>query len=834
MQRPGFVFALILGSPLFAGEMPKPTADFQPDPATVRRYGPAYRYPQDGWIVVHIEGSPYERGYQHGNLISKEIADYADALAKSRSTTDPAAAWSETRTLVNALFLRKYDPEYLEEMKGIADGAASAGAKIHGRAVDLIDIAAVNSELETSCLGGALEALPTGLEDKSFAEPKFPREKPAQADHCSAFVATGPATADGKIVFGHITMFGLYEVRHFNIWLDIKPEKGHRVLMQTFAGGIHSGMDYYQNDAGLLLTETTIGQTKFGENATPLASRIRKVIQYANSIDDAVAFLKDGNNGLYTNEWLLGDINTNEIAMFELGTHATKLWRSSRDEWFGGTQGFYWGCNNTKDLEVRLETVASTNAKPANLTFRPSDRDRKWVAMYQTHKGKIGPDFAFEAFTSAPLAAYSSCDAKFTTAAMAKDLQSYAIFGPPLGKTWEPNDGERAHFSDIKPLVSNDWTILKADAPAPASSDQKESVDLTAKDDGVTAPSPEDRLIQPAVWHGTIRPAADRDTWLAAAFSDYEKWVALERAMRADGKLSDPESARLSLLQFRAREKYRAAVRRLGAETPPLAYKLDVAQADSYDIAANKGVLFLAALRGLVGPTAFDALMNEFGHEHAGKPATSDEFEAAIARAHGKPVRDLFAAWLEKPGLPSLDGPEWSIQSFTRDPSATIIVYGATREANAQREAALRLQNEIARRWYNYQIPVKADVELTDAELKSNHLLLIGRPATNTVTAKLAGAIPASFGAASFQVEGKRYGHPQSTIVVAGPNPESAGRYSAVVFAGLSADSTRSAVARLFASGVADAPACLMPAGSQPRPVLLRAETNAERVANKD
>jgi hypothetical protein len=27
--------------------------DFQPDPRAVQRYGPAYRYPQAGWIVLH-------------------------------------------------------------------------------------------------------------------------------------------------------------------------------------------------------------------------------------------------------------------------------------------------------------------------------------------------------------------------------------------------------------------------------------------------------------------------------------------------------------------------------------------------------------------------------------------------------------------------------------------------------------------------------------------------------------------------------------------------------------------------------------------------------------
>src|SRR5436305_4412287 len=113
-----------------------------------------------------------------------------------------------------------------------------------------------------------------------------------------------------------------------------------------------------------------------------VASRIRKALQYADSIDGAVEILSKDNNGLYTNEWLLADIKTNEIAMFELGTHRSKLYRSSKGEWFGGTPGFYWGCNNTKDLEVRLETIASVEGRPAGAAFHPSDRDRKWLALY--------------------------------------------------------------------------------------------------------------------------------------------------------------------------------------------------------------------------------------------------------------------------------------------------------------------------------------------------------------------------------------------------------------------------------------------------------------------
>src|SRR5262245_10265211 len=35
--------------------------------------GKGYRFDSDGWIYVHIEGDPHERGYQHGFLVAKEL-----------------------------------------------------------------------------------------------------------------------------------------------------------------------------------------------------------------------------------------------------------------------------------------------------------------------------------------------------------------------------------------------------------------------------------------------------------------------------------------------------------------------------------------------------------------------------------------------------------------------------------------------------------------------------------------------------------------------------------------------------------------------------------------
>ena len=37
--------------------LPLAAQNFTPDPQSVQRFGPAYRYPQAGWIVLHVEGS---------------------------------------------------------------------------------------------------------------------------------------------------------------------------------------------------------------------------------------------------------------------------------------------------------------------------------------------------------------------------------------------------------------------------------------------------------------------------------------------------------------------------------------------------------------------------------------------------------------------------------------------------------------------------------------------------------------------------------------------------------------------------------------------------------
>lgn len=840
-----------------AGSTPaSPSADYVVDPASVERYGAGYRYPQAGWTVLHIEGAPYERGYQHGRLLSHEISDYIATLAADRSTKAPADSWHDYRLIVNALFLRRFEPEFLEEMKGIADGAAAAGAKFENRPLDLLDVVAVNSAFEMDFLETGLDALPTGLEGKKFAEPLEGHPKANPPDHCSAFAATGPATADGKIVFGHITMWNLLHVRHYNVWLDVKPVKGHRVLMQTYPGGIMSGMDYYLNDAGLLVAETTIRQTRFNIEGTALCSRIRKVLQYASGIDDAVEILKQANNGLYSNEWLLADINTNEIAMFELGTHKHRLWRSSKNEWIAGTEGFYWGCNNAKDLAVRLETVPSMIGKPANVLYRPSERDKKWISLYQKNKGKIAAGFGFEAFTTPPLAAFPSCDAKFTTTALAKELKTWALFGPPLGRTWDATPHELKEYDDIQALVANDWTLLTAlpppgvlapaatltaattakvpgttnasgtpQVPAAAKVPEPVAVDLSPKAKPKESAEGSHRPVTlPPAWHGTLLPAADADLWLAAGFSNFEKIVAQEKLLLSkakEGRLSEDDLDQLAVRLFAHRSHWFAATKRLGRDVPLLETVSDPARNEWFDIAAGKGTLLLAELRQRLGAAPFEKLMDEFGRAHGGKTVSTDQFLKHVHAAAASAANGLFDPWLK--GSPQgAPAGGWAVDSFEVEPEQTLIIYGTVSERAAQQEAAILLQRKIARRGGNFSLTVKTDADVTDDDLKSHHLLLVGRPDTNSVTARLADAWPMRFGPHSFRLRDKTYAHADSAVVVAGGNPRNP-RYSAVAIAGLSAAATWHIPGRLPEHGGLTTEVFLLAAGSEPKSLIVSA-----------
>ncbi len=252
-----------------------------------------------------------------------------------------------------------------------------------------------------------------------------------------------------------------------------------------------------------------------------------------------------------------------------------------------------------------------------------------------------------------------------------------------------------------------------------------------------------------------------------------------------DGKLTEANRDELAVDLFGWQSAYLAAVRKVG-DTPLTQIKSDLTSDDWYRIASGKGVLALHALRGCLGDPLFEETMDSFGRSHAGKRVTTAEFQAHVAKT-GKSL-DAFVRALHSNPLPA-GAAAYTITSFHREQEQTLIVYGTLDEVPTNREAAHALQKALRESWQNHTVPITSDKQVTDADLRSRHVLLIGRPDSNALVARFRKQLPVTFGSHSFIAGGKTYANPGSAVICAADNPLNP-RYSLVVVAGLCAEST--------------------------------------------
>ncbi len=624
---------------------------------TVRWAGKGFRYEMGGWTFLHIEGAPYARGRQHGELMAEEIVRYMTKLGVLKNAADPVRGWADQRQMADALFFRKFDVEYLEEMKGIADGAVKAGAAFKGRPVDLLDIVTLNCAVDMSSLQDGLTHAAHPLSGRTFMTGDDEVEKGGKGDHCNSFVATKGATKSGRFILTQMFMWNGYTGTEFNVMLDVVPEKGHRLVIQAFPGGIHSGTDWYLNASGLVMGETTVGQTPFNADGTPQSNRIRKAAQYASSIDEAAAILFKQNNGLYTNDWTMADTKTDEGACFLLGTEKTRLWRTGTKgkpaDTPGRLQDFIWANNNNRDLEVRSEYGANPDNAPADLAFNTWNRDIAWQDAFKTY-GKKGfdIDIATRVMATSPINRPHACDAKLTTSEMAEKL----VFIAHQGKTTLREKMVGGRFIADLPLAtphltygytafSPIWITAKLQAAKAARGEEK-----TAK----ALPSPEVAGVKEAysfeakgLWTGTVKPASDAENWFISGSAAY--WQQLKNLPASPAKAFDTLSANLADLNTRhlwldAKEGAKA----------PLATATDYDRYSAYQIPRIRGVFALHQLRLHLGNKAFAKAMQAVHQRYSGKPATTVEILKAMSEAVGKDVAPILKPWLERADLPAL------------------------------------------------------------------------------------------------------------------------------------------------------------------------------------
>src|SRR5215470_17531122 len=237
---------------------------------------------KNGWIYVHLEGSPSDIGYQHGYLLANDIDTSIQAVAYLLEH-DTHRNWDFYRGAARNFLWPKLDQEYKDEINGIV-----AGLHAQNKNYDSLDITAYNAMEE---LAYYYVPMLDDLNKPGTGNNKAP-------GNCSAFIATGSFTKDGKIVIGHNNWTEYIIGQHWNVIADIVPEHGHHMLMDCMPGFIHSGDNFVITDNGILITETTITQFKgFDSTAIPEFMRARKASQYAKNIDEVIQIFVTGNNG---------------------------------------------------------------------------------------------------------------------------------------------------------------------------------------------------------------------------------------------------------------------------------------------------------------------------------------------------------------------------------------------------------------------------------------------------------------------------------------------------------------------------------------------------------
>jgi hypothetical protein len=329
----------------------------------------AFRLPEKGgWTFVHLEGSPFEIGYQHGYLLPERIED-GTSVFQLEQTHDGKYTWDFFREKARSMMWPKIEDEYQEELRGIAEGLRARGSKL-----DLWDVVAANGAMEWGYYTSWYEKQQKNQNSAATSA----------AERCSAFAATGSYTKDGHVVLAHNNWSPYLEGERWTIIFDIKPQHGYRFIMDGYPGLIHSADDFGLNAAGIMITETTISHfSGYDPMGIPEFVRARKAMQYAASIDDFATIMKEGNNGGYANNWLVADRTKNEVADLELGLKNVNLWRT--------TDGYVVGSNFPVSPQLAKE---ETDFPVGDMGESSNARHARWEQLMAEHKGKIDSKLA--------------------------------------------------------------------------------------------------------------------------------------------------------------------------------------------------------------------------------------------------------------------------------------------------------------------------------------------------------------------------------------------------------------------------------------------------------
>jgi len=318
--------------------------------------------------LIELSGSPRERGRRHGQAaadrIKRGIAMYAESLLKN------GVDWAHLEQRANAMVpvVETFDPAYLEEMRGIAEGAGTAFAGI------------MLMNARTEMVAAARQ---------QQVQQNFP-------DGCTAALALPDVSADGQLLHGQNWDWRA-ECAETSVVLKIRRDDGPDILTFTEAGGLaRSGL----NSAGIGLTANALECDRDYQRGpgVPLPFIRRKVLESAHlaeAVRTIVSTPKLGSNHMAVSQATAD--GTAEAFGFECAPDETF--------WLSPERGVYVHANHW------IADAARAKVKDTGLAETPCSiyRDKRVREQLAPKRGKLTLDDFRAAFFDGWNAPWSVC-----------------------------------------------------------------------------------------------------------------------------------------------------------------------------------------------------------------------------------------------------------------------------------------------------------------------------------------------------------------------------------------------------------------------------------------
>lgn len=240
--------------------------------------------------IVRLSGAPYAMGRQHGEQLRPEVqAMLRQVLGYFRR--QGKIPWLRT-VLVNRWLdgprraARPYLPEaYVEEMRGLADGAGVPLAEVE-----------------------RLHAIP----DRTYT--------------CANFAAWGRATDGGRLIHARNLDWSIDAgIQQWPVVFVVRPDGAHAFVSASWAGflGVLSGV----NDARVSIGEIGAETTQVRYDGVPMAFLMRRVLETAGTLDQAVGVLEAARRTVGAN-YVIADAKVPDAVAVETTAEQLRLFRA--------------------------------------------------------------------------------------------------------------------------------------------------------------------------------------------------------------------------------------------------------------------------------------------------------------------------------------------------------------------------------------------------------------------------------------------------------------------------------------------------------------------------